>query len=211
MLFIPALALIASCSQSVSAPPAALEPLDARWIPGIGTVELSTAGGPRLTIKIRDSAGASTVRNLDLDVLDPNSVVVEARAASFIAKEGLVIGLAAQTGDTTSYHSLLIHRLADEPADARTTRTNRRDGPSGRAHWWLTTPIFTSTGERYRVVDVHNPGSDSIELTFRRGYVDTRRGEPRMDEKIYVNDCPGGEDPKIAGSLLDISAARSAK
>jgi hypothetical protein len=205
MLFIPALALISSFTQSAPTPAAALEPLDARWIQGIGTVELSTTGGPRLTVKIRDAAGATTVRNVELDVLDPKSVVVEARAASFIAKEGLVIGLAAQTGETTSYHSLLIHRLADEPADAR---TNRRDGPAGRAHWWLTTPIFTSTEARYRIVDVHNPGSDSIELTFRRGYVDTRRGEPRMDEKIYVNDCPGGEDPKIAGSLLDISATR---
>ncbi len=207
MLFIPALALIASFTQSASTPAAALEPIDSRWIQGIGTVELSTTGGPRLTVKIRDAAGSTTVRNLVLDLLDPKSVVVEAHAASFLAKEGLVIGLAALAGETTSYHSLLIHRLADEPADAR---TNRRDGPGDRAHWWLTTPIFTSTGERYRIVDVHNPGGDSIEITFRRGYADPRdrNGNPHVDEKIYVNVCPGGEDPKAAGSLLDVSATR---
>jgi hypothetical protein len=210
MLFIPALALIASFTQSDLTPAAALEPLDSRWIQGIGTVELSTTGGPRLTVKIRDAVGSTTVRHLELDVLDPKSVVVEAHAASFIANEGLVIGLAAQTGETTSYHSLLIHRLADEPGDVR---TNRRDGPSDRAHWWLTKPIFTSTGERYRIVDVHNPNGDGIEITFRRGYANPldRNGNPHVDEKIYVNVCPGGEDPKAAGSLLDVSARQSSR
>lgn len=208
MLFIPALVLAVSQSQGVptSVHPPAL--LDSRWIDGIGTVELSTPGGPQLTVKISNATGSTSTRVLDLDLANPGASVVEARSSSFIAKEGMAIGLAIQIGETTSYHSLLIHRLADVPGNARVNVPGRPDAP---IHWWLTKPIFTSTGDRYRIVDVHNPESDSVEITFRRGYVDTRRGDPRLDEKIYVNTCPGADDPFIAGSLLDISATRASR
>ena len=201
MLSIAALALTVSLAPPVM--------LDSRSVPGIGAVELATAGGPHLTLTIRDASGSTSTRTLDLEVLSPDAVVVEAHASSFIATEGIVIGLAAQTGDTTSYHSLFIHKLADEPGNAR---TNEPTPVEGRAHWWLTKPIFTSTGDRYRIIDVHNPGGDSIEITFRRGFVEVRGTDaPRIDEKLYVNICPGRTDPMTAGALLDISAARAAR
>jgi hypothetical protein len=192
--------------QSAAAP----EPLDSRWIQGIGTVVLSAPREKSLTIEIRDEAGATSTRRLDLDLLDPKAIVVEAHSASFIAKEGLLVALAVQTGDTTSYHSLLIGRLADQPADAR---TNAPEPQEGRRDWSLTKPIFTSTGERYRILDVHNPGGDGIEMTFRRGYAKAlgRDGKPQIDEKVYVNVCAGGEDPTVFGALLDVSATRQAR
>ena len=94
MLTLSALALVVSLAQTPAAPPATTEPLDSRWIKGIGTVSLSTPGGNRLRIEIRDEAGSTSARTLELDPLDPKAVVVEAHSASFLAGQGLVVGLA---------------------------------------------------------------------------------------------------------------------
>lgn len=67
--------------------------------------------------------------------------------------------------------------------------------------WWLTSALFREAGEPYRIVDAHSPGGDSIELTFRRGSVDVRGTEVRLDEVLVVDDCPsfqsGTESPWV--------------
>jgi hypothetical protein len=137
---------------------------------------------------------------VELDVIAPDSVLVEAHSTSFM-KDGLVIGLAAQQGAITSYHALFIGRLADEPGNAHANPPFSREG---RFAWRLTTPIFTSQGERYRMIDVSNSGGDTIEITYRRGYLNPGpRGNATLDEKIWVNVCPGS-NPFVAGWLLDV-------
>ncbi|MBK7641873.1 MAG: hypothetical protein IPJ19_02310 [Planctomycetes bacterium] len=179
--------------------------LDKRWIQGLGTVALATPGGNKLTVELRGEAGFASTRTLELDLLDPAARVVEAHSASFLSNEGLLVGLAAQSGPTTSYHALLIRRIADQPADARTNAPVEQEG---KVRWVLTKPIFTSSGTPYRIIDVYNPGGDGVEITFRRGSAEPlgRDGRPRVDERIYVNACAGGEDPMIFGSLLSVSA-----
>jgi hypothetical protein len=202
---ISALALVVLLAQQPIPSAPAPGALDTRWIHGIGTVALATTGGNRLTIEIRDEAGSTSTRTLELDLLDPTARVVEAHSAAFLANEGLLVGLAAQSGPTTSYHALLIRRIADQPSDAR---TNAPVAEEGKGRWLLTKPIFTSSGTPYRIIDVYNSGGDGVEITFRRGCAEPlgRDGRPRVDEKIYVNACPISEDPTIAGSLLSVSA-----
>jgi hypothetical protein len=175
--------------------------LDAHWIEGIGSVEISSPARRHLSIRIADAAGAVRVRNVELDTLGPDADIVEARAAAFM-KDGILIAVAATARDTTSYHELHIQRLADQPGDAV---ANASSGNAERYSWSFTTPIFSSTGERYRIVDVHNSGGDTIEITYRRGWIDPqpRHGNPRLDEKIYVNVCPG-TNPAVAGWLFDL-------
>jgi hypothetical protein len=203
MLLSLALAVVSPCAQVPAVPVPAPAPLESRWIDGIGDVEIASAANGRLAIAIRDASGATRTREVELDLVAPDAALVEAHCAPFM-KVGLVIGLAAQRGATTSYHALFIGRLSDQPG---TARTNPPFSPEGRFAWRLTTPIFTSQGERYRMIDVSNSGGDTIEITYRRGFLNPRpRGNATLDEKIWVNVCPGS-DPFVAGWLLDVPSA----
>jgi hypothetical protein len=55
--------------------------------------------------------------------------------------------------------------------------------------WWLTPALFGERGDPYRIVDVYSPGSDSFELTFRRGWPSIRGAEVRLDEVIVTDEC----------------------
>jgi hypothetical protein len=72
----------------------------------------------------------------------------------------------------------------------------------------LTDPIFTSTGEPYRIAEVHCPGADNIEITFRRPF-DQFRNKGLLDEKIYVLPCGGTSDPFAAlGALFETTGVQ---
>jgi hypothetical protein len=199
--------LLLACVPSQD-PVAAPRPLDARWIDGIGSVEIASSARGHLSIRTADSAGVAHARDVELREVGPEADIVAAQASSFM-KEGVIVAVTATAGGTTTYHELHIGRLADAPDHAVANDPSR---PANRFGWVFTTPIFSSTGERYRVLDLHNPGGDTIEITYRRGLVvDPNTYKPQLDEKIYFNVCPGSNPTALPALLIELPAGLGKK
>jgi hypothetical protein len=181
---IAAIALSLPLTQS-QAP--AKQMLDTRWIPSIGIVELSTTGR-RLEVVVRERT--ASMRQPTLDALPSDARIVDARSSQYLGDDGLLIGLAVEHRGSVSYHYL--------------TNRGMRPNSESPSEWQLSEPIFTSTGDRYRITDVYCAGADQIEITFRRGHLRAGRDGKPLDEKIYVNDCPGTK-PFVAGKLFETS------
>ncbi len=164
------------------------QPDDLCWAPGLGRVEIFRIGGRNLRLEIEGPAGA-TRRELELATLPADRQVIQARVAAFM-ESGLVLALVVEEGDRRSYRFALTRELApDRPTE------EVQSAPSAElTTWWLSEPIFSDAGAPYRIVDLHNPGGDSLEITFRRGSIPLgRMQESSLDELVFVDSCPGPE------------------
>ncbi|HEX5012105.1 MAG TPA: hypothetical protein VFY71_17090 [Planctomycetota bacterium] len=169
-----------------------LGPLDAT-VTHDGQVVTVSVGAPRtLRISAQREAGLQTF-DLDLAALPEDARVVAAQLGAF-GDHGLAAALAIETAAGTEYRWLytfgdpLQGRLLAPGPDARPS-------PETIDDWTLSGPLFTSTGTPYRLVDIHNPGGDSLELTFRRGELQGVRsssGEYALDERVVHDVCPMG-------------------
>jgi hypothetical protein len=150
--------------------------LDQRFLPDFGVVTIS-AEGSRLDVRM-EKDGSKAEQGFEI----PEGRIVEARCGPWLGEQ-MVIALAVQQGETTSYPYVL--------SALGKTREWTQDASllphfvDPERHWFLTNPLFTSTGTPFRIVSVndHNHGSDSFEITFRRGWIkhieDTRRSRRR--------------------------------
>jgi hypothetical protein len=183
-------------SPAQNATPTAPQPqsqiLDSRWIPDIGNVQLSSPGGPRLEVIVRELGGTEAIKQPMLDPLPADARIIEASASRYFGDQGLAIAVVVEHRGTVTYHFLSTPRLLP------VSTPRAPDEPVWRG-WVFTDPIFTSTDEPYRIVDVHGGASDAIEITFRRGF---KWSKGVLDEKIYVHVCPGLRDPFVAGGTL---------
>jgi hypothetical protein len=180
-------------------------PLETTWLPGLGRASVS-AEGRRLELAIGEGASARAF-SLPLDDLPADARIRSAKAGPWMGEAGLAVVLAVESGPSTEYRFLLSGQV--EGASARPSSESLRTGAQG---WFLAKPLFASTGEAYRIVDVHNPhGGDALEITFRRGWPDLRSPEPRLDEKVFFDSCGGyWPEPLMAGraELRDVIGLR---
>jgi hypothetical protein len=59
---------------------------------------------------------------------------------------------------------------------------------------------------------VHNPGGDSLEITFRRGSVPLARSKDvQLDELVFVDTCPGSPEVLQPGRAELLRVAGSAR
>jgi hypothetical protein len=181
------LALLQTPSPKSSAPTI----LDQRYLPGLGHVTLS-GGGHRLRLEIGDGTSARS-QEFEIDDLPENAKILSAAVGSFV-REGMVAALAIGEGETTSYHLLL---SAHTTTSAETIRSA---GFSAAApEWSLTRAVFVSSGEPYRIAEIHDPGGDALEITFRRGWPQLDQAGGLVDEKIlYSSHGLAGVGPHVA-------------
>ncbi|HVS19951.1 MAG TPA: hypothetical protein VMT18_15205 [Planctomycetota bacterium] len=114
----------------------------------------------------------------------PEDARLHAAEAAPLLESGTVAALVLQVADGFEYRYLARRETGGWDTTTVAGRPEESEG------WWLSAPLFAAGGHAYRILDVHNPGGDSLELTFRRGAVDARRAEVRMDEVLVVDDCP---------------------
>ena len=180
-------------------------PDDVCWARGLGRVEVQRTGERKLCIEIDGTAGA-TRRELDLATLPEGQRVIEVRASGY-TDSGLVLALTIEEGEQRSYRFALTRELA--PALEAETAASTAASPTS---WWLSPPIFSDPGAPYRIVDVHNPGGDSLEITFRRGTVPLARSHgARLDELVFVDTCPGSPQVLQPGRAELLRVAGSAR
>jgi hypothetical protein len=190
--------------QDAPATAPALAIRDSAWSPALGRIEVALIGPRSVSLSVEGPAGSSH-RDLHLSGL-PDGARLQAVRCSAFMDSGVMLALVTAEGESYSYRYAGTRRLA---SDATTERTER--SPTQITSWGLSDPIFTEGGAPYRIVDVHNPGSDSLEITFRRGAPGlSDRGTPELDELIFVDTCPGFPVGLQAGrsGLLRASAAR---
>jgi len=124
-----------------------------------------------LRLDVRAVSGEAEPTHFDLSNLEEGTRVVAARLLIWDARgrpDEPILAVAVEAGGRTAYY--YVERAQD-----------------GSAHC---EPIFTSDGKPFRIADFHNPGSDSIEIAFRRGYVGVRGPLDPLEERYYVNECP---------------------
>src|SRR5262245_5207348 len=116
---------------------AATAPLDVRWLPEFGVVTIS-AEGSHLDVRT-EKDGSKTEYGFEV----PDGRVVEARCGPWLGEQ-MVIALAVEKGETTSYPYVLsaLGKAADRTHDA-SLLPHFLDP---ERHWFLTNPLFTSTG-----------------------------------------------------------------
>ena len=158
-------------------------PLDSTIMSDDEVVLISQVGDRTLRFTVRRE-GRLHNRNLFVPRLPAEARIREVRASSF--RDGLVLGLAVQSGETTSYYYMCTM------GDVMACEVAPHDRPRLYDSWVLSVPLFSSTGQPYRIVDVWNPGGDSVELTFRRGMLGGVQvgGPPVVDERIFHDKCP---------------------
>jgi hypothetical protein len=154
--------------------------LDVRWLPELGLVTLR-AEDARLDLRI-EKEGVEGTQSFQLE-----APIREARSGPWMG-QGMVIAVSTEEGDTTTYRYFL-------SATAPTGNPTLGSVDFARDHplWFLSKPIFTSTGERYRIVAVNDhlgPG-DPLEITFRRGWMKSAGEMGKVDEKILFDSCGG--------------------
>ncbi len=153
-------------------------PLDVKWLPELGLVTLR-ADAARLDLSIEKN-GVARTQSFQLD-----APIREARSGAWMGR-GIVIALSTEVGETTSYRYLI---SGTAPTGFPTIGEVDFRSPSG--FWFSSKPIFTSTGERYRIVAVNDhlgPG-DGLEITFRRGWMKSAAEREQVDEKILFDSC----------------------
>ena len=135
--------------------------------------------------------GTLAHHDLDLDALPENARLLTAQLGAF-GDEGLAVLLAIESGAEVQYRYLFT------PGDPLRGELVAGDafaaaGAGPENPWSLSEPLFTSSGEPYRLVEIHNPGGDSLEMTFRRGSlqgVRDRSAALGVDERIIHDVCP---------------------
>jgi hypothetical protein len=202
VILVAGAALIAWTLQDPVPPSTATRPVDAT-VTRDGQVVSVTVEQPRaLRFHAQRETGLVT-HDLDLSSLPPDSSVVSAQLGAF-SEHGLAVALAIATDAGTEYRWLFT--LGDPLAGELLARGPiAKPGPETMNGWTLSGPLFTSSGAPYRLVDIHNPGGDSLELTFRRGELQGVReggGSLSLDERIVHDTCPMAERLAIRGSSL---------
>lgn len=189
-------ALFLSFVRSGANPERAIDPLDVCCIPKLGRVSVSTEGGARFTVAV-ESNGQSREQAFELDALPASANVTAAKIASgrFVGT-GVVIALAIEQGPSTAYYYLASLKMPVGETPLKTSELN-----DVTQSWWISKPIFTSTGKPYRIVDTHVDG-DSIEITFRRGWPNLTKPDGQVDEKVYYDNCGVGETLQPGRAVL---------
>ncbi len=196
--------------------------LDQRSLPALGQVTLRGEGHRmRLELVLADSRRS---QDFELDDLPVTARILSGKVCSFV-RDGIVIAFSIGEGESTSYHLLLSPKAPTraDPIRISDLSAPERGWPStdSMPAWSLTRAIFVSTGEPYRILDMHDPGGDSLEITFRRGWPKLGAPDMRMDEKILFDPCglallaplpsnwrePGDSFPVF---LLDVTEVRRA-
>jgi hypothetical protein len=154
--------------------------LDVRWLPELGLVTLR-AEEARLDLSI-EKDGTSRSQSFQLE-----APIREARSGPWMSR-GMVIAVSTEGAETTTYRYFLSSKV--QTGDPTLGSLDfAREQPA----WFLSKPIFTSTGERYRIVAVndHRGPGDSLEITFRRGWMKSTEEMGKIDEKILFDSCGG--------------------
>ena len=114
-----------------------------------------------------------------LDELTPGARVEDGLVSSWKGKprhpSGLALALAVREGDQLVYRIAIV-----------------RDSLS--LEWAVTEPIVRTLGAPFRLVELKNIGSDSIELSLRRGTIPIRSIEKlaqRVEELVFADNCMG--------------------
>ena len=200
------LALIAWHPGAGSAPRVAdgAAPLDAT-VTRDGLVVTVSVGSPRsLRFSAQRDTGPQTL-DLDLAPLPDDARVIAAQLGAF-GDHGLAAALAIETGSGTEYRWLY---TTGDPLQGRLLAPGPGELAAKKSanDWTLSGALFSSTGAPYRLVDVHNPGGDSLELTFRRGELHNVRQPSRglgLDERVLHDVCPMGAGMGFSGSSTTV-------
>lgn len=132
------------------------------------------------TLEVVQGDEASVLTLSDL----PEGARLHAVEASRLLESGSVVALVVELAEGFEYRYLCRR-------EARAWGTHRVSGPAADSEgWWVSAPLFHANGGAYRIVEVHSSQSDAFELTFRRGW-SVRGNEPRLDEVLVVDSCPG--------------------
>lgn len=136
-----------------------------------------------LEVVRRDASGE---RRSELTLADlPADARLHAVEAATYMDTGLVVALAIEVDEVFEYRFLL-----QREGDAGGARAIV-GSPVERSDWGLSGALFTDAGAPYRIVDVHNPAGDSLELTLRRGVAWVQRDSSvSLDEVLIVDGCP---------------------
>lgn len=119
---------------------------------------------------------------LTLDTL-PQGARLHTVDAAPLLESGTVVAVVVQFEDGYEYRY-----LCRREAGAWGARTVTDDWQASGG-WWLTQPLFRERGEAHCFVEVHSPGGDAFEITFRRGWPSVRGEEVRLDEVIVTDEC----------------------
>jgi hypothetical protein len=138
--------------------------------------------------RIVDARTLEVVQGNDSSVLTlsdlPDGARLHAVAASRLMESGTVVALVVELAQGFEYRYLCRREARAWGTHAVSGRSEESDG------WWTSVPLFQADGGAYRIVEVHPSQSDAFELTFRRGWP-LRGNEPRLDEVLVVDSCPG--------------------
>jgi len=185
-----AAALLFGLAQGGSNRGPASTPLDVCWLPELGRVSVTATDGLHFSVVV-ESEGTAKAQDFEIDSLSASAKLLAAKigCGPFYGK-GVVIALSIQDGASTAYEFLISPEL---PLRTRALRTSELTvGDSG---WRLSKEIFRSTGDPYRIVDVHG-FNDNFDITYRRGWgtgwVNPNVTEVKFDEKVLFYGCFGG-------------------
>lgn len=149
---------------------------------------------------VRSDAAGERRSELTLADLPPGTRLHAALATPY-QESGLAVGLVLAVGEGFEYRYLCRREGDTHGARAVVGPPQDNDG------WWLSQPLFAEVGAPYRIVEVHNPGSDTLELTFRRGVPSVKHEVARLDEIVVVDDCPGYFPGSLEGKVHRIQAS----
>ena len=174
-----------------------------------GRIVSVTVEAPRaLRFAIPGESGPQT-HDVELTTLPEDARVVAARLGAF-GEQGLAAALTIETGAGTEYRWL--YTASDPLRGAVFARSFDQQTPTQKFdHWSLSGPLFHSTGTPYRLVDIHNPGGDSLELTFRRGELQNVRQRSHglaLDERVLHDVCPVPLVQGASGSSVAVDVER---
>ena len=176
--------------------PAGADPLAEAQIGDLGRVSVSVPGERALSVKV-ERAGSVREQRFELDALPAGARV---RAATLGAwQNGVAVGLAIEEGSSTTYRYLISDKAPARPLALTSAElVDRNEG------WCMSKPLFASTGSPYRIVEVHCPGGDALEMTFRRGWPSLHAAEPELDEKVFFDNCPGAAEHPLGEGRAEL-------
>ena len=183
--------------------PADPRPLDATVTRDGEVVSVTIEAPNRLRLHAQRVQGEVT-HDLDLAGLPSESRLVGAQLGAY-GDRGLALALALEVAAGTEYRWLF---TLGDPLDGQVLEPPQTNANVG---WTLSGPLFASSGEPYRLVDIHNPGGDSLELTFRRGAlrgVRERAAGFSIDERIVHDVCPLPAQLAMEGSSVEAVVER---
>lgn len=186
--------------------PASMDLLAEAQVGDLGTVSVSAPGERALSVRV-EHAGSVREQRFELDALPAGARV---RAATLGAwQNGVAVGLAIEEGSSTSYRYLISDKAPARPLALKSSElVDRNEG------WCMSQPLFVSSGAPYRIVEVHCPGSDALEITFRRGWPSLNAAEPQLDERVLFDSCPGASSHPLGegrAELYEVAIAGNAR